>query len=735
MTRAQPFGTWDSPISAKMVTTAGVRLGDVAYAGGAAFWAEARPTDKGRNVIVKRVVGQPPVDLTHAPFNVRTQVHEYGGGAWWVDAQYLYFVHWIDQRLYRVSHINDGSSNPSVAEPLTPEAQESQLLRYADGCANADSTLVYCVRERHEVALPSGIAEASLASDAVSIETESGAETETGAGTGTGAGTETESHSAQHVHNELVVIATAADSLKNKDQVRIRVITSGADFYSTPRLSTDGTYLTWVQWSHPQMPWDGTELMLADVQSDGSIENIRTLAGDTNTSVMGAMWSRDGQVIYADDKSGWWNIYRYCPTTQRTQQLTHFDDREVGTPAWVFGTQRFVELFDGTSVLGLAMLVTHQAGDQLQVLTPEGVIETLNTAYSTISSMAADDNGGVLLHAQAQNSGATITLVDFQSHLVGGLVGGEVCGLSSVDANRAVNVNLIELKSAQALGVDNAWLSAPDAISFPSGGRQAHAFFYPPAGHNLTGIENELPPLIVMGHGGPTSHATDGMKLSIQYWTSRGIAVVDVNYGGSSGFGRDYRRLLNGQWGVVDVEDCVAATDYLSGSGRVDAERMVIRGGSAGGLTVLRALQTSERFAGGTSLYGVTDLEMLAGDTHKFESRYLDGLLGGPYPEHKATYVERSPITHAEQLSCPILVLQGDEDKVVPPNQSAAIANAAAKKSLPHAYVLFAGEQHGFRKTDNIIRALQLELWFYGCVLSFKPANNIGAPDEAVGFE
>ena len=292
----------------------------------------------------------------------------------------------------------------------------------------------------------------------------------------------------------------------------------------------------------------------------------------------------------------------------------------------------------------------------------------------------------------------------------------------------------IILKSAAPLGIHSGWLSAPQAICFPSGDHHAHAFFYPPTAPSITGLPDELTPLVVMGHGGPTSHTTVGLKLAIQFWTSRGIAVVDVNYGGSSGFGRHYRRLLNGAWGIVDVQDCIAAAQHLADNDIVDRQRMVIRGGSAGGLTVLRALQSSSNFAGGTSLYGVTDLELLAGDTHKFESRYLDGLLGGPYPEHKATYIERSPIHHNDQLSCPILVLQGDEDEVVPPNQSAAIVEAVATKGLPHAYVLFEGEQHGFRQTDNVIRALQLELWFYGRVLGFVPANDIEAPPEAVGF-
>ncbi len=665
MEKQQAFGTWDSPISAEMVTTAGVRLGGVAYAAGAAFWSEARPQDEGRSVVVKQLPGQSPVDVIGAPFNVRTRVHEYGGGSWWVDEQHLYFVNWSDQRLYRVAHGTESKHEP---EALTPEPSDPQSLRYADGCSSVDSSVLVCVRERHDAS--------------------------------------------SYVHNELVVIPNT--KVSETTSANICVIASGADFYSTPRFSPDGRFLSWIQWSHPQMPWDGTELVLASVESDWSLSNVRTIAGAIDTAAMGPAWSRTGRLIFASDESGWWNVSSYDPDISQRKTLTYFTDREVGSPAWVFGTQRFVELVDGNKVLGLALLVTHQARDQLQVLNTKGDLSTVDTPFTTINSIAATESGSVLLNAQGEKTDACVVQIDCRS--------GES------------RLSITELKPAAETNIDNAWLSSPEAISFTSGDRQAHAFFYPPAGLKLGGTPGELPPLIVIGHGGPTSHATAGLKLSIQYWTSRGIAVVDVNYGGSSGFGRDYRRLLNGQWGIVDVQDCIAATEYLAATGRVDEKRMVIRGGSAGGLTVLRALQISERFAGGTSLYGVTDLEMLAGDTHKFESRYLDGLLGGTYPEHKAIYIERSPIHHAEQLSCPILVLQGDEDKVVPPNQSAAIVAAAAKKGLPHAYILFSGEQHGFRQSENIIRALQLELWFYGSVLNFTPANDIAAPDEATGF-
>ncbi len=692
MHKQQAYGTWNSPITATMVTTAGVRLGDVAFQDDSAFWAEARPEDNGRVTIVKARPDGTQRDLTLAQFNPRTRVHEYGGGSWWVDDQYLYFVHWDDQRLYRVDHVNEKNNTPL---PLTPEPDVAQALRYADGCLSPDGQWIVCVRESHDT-------------------------------------------TSNPVRNELVAIrnAVATETSDHTQATNISVLATGADFYSTPRRSPDGKRLSWVQWSHPQMPWDGTELMLANIQSDMSLSNSEKIAGNTDISVMGAMWTSNGDLVYASDESGWWNVYQYSTSAQSIQQLTRFTDREVGVPAWIFGVQRFVELRGSESAneatdssgevnsevsndanaVRLALIVTHHARDQLQLLHYDGHSTTIETPYTSISHIASGSGGRLLIQGQAENQQACISIID------------------CLKPHTSPPVQPITLKAAAPLNMNTDWLSAPQAISFPSGDHHAHAFFYPPAAQDIVGLPEELPPLVVMGHGGPTSHTTPGLKLAIQFWTSRGIAVVDVNYGGSSGFGRNYRRLLNGSWGIVDVQDCVAATQYLADKGLVDPERMVIRGGSAGGLTVLRALQTSSNFAGGTSLYGVTDLELLAGDTHKFESRYLDGLLGGPYPEHKATYVERSPIHNSDQLSCPILVLQGDEDKVVPPNQSAAIVQAAAAKGLPHAYVLFEGEQHGFRQTSNVIRALQLELWFYGRVLGFTPVDDIDAPPEAVGL-
>ncbi len=384
----QAYGTWNSPITATMVTTAGVRLGDIAFQAGAAFWAEARPEDNGRSTIVKARPNQAPCDLTLAPYNPRTRVHEYGGGSWWVDDKYLYFVHWDDQRLYRVDHVSSQNNTPL---PITAQPDVAQALRYADGCVSSDGQWIVCVRESHDATTP-------------------------------------------QPRNEIIAIrnvvstGTADQSASNT----ISVLATGADFYSTPRLSPDGQRLSWVQWSHPQMPWDGTELMVANVQSDMSLQNSNKISGNSEISVMGAMWTRAGELVYASDESGWWNLYQYSTDTQSVQQLTRFTDREVGAPAWIFGIQRFVELvgsdsendsnnastepsvdtFTKARSVCLALAVTHSARDQLQVLHADGHTSTIETPYTSISHIAADESGHVLVQGQAEDQQTSISLID-----------------------------------------------------------------------------------------------------------------------------------------------------------------------------------------------------------------------------------------------------------------------------------------------------------------------------------
>jgi len=435
------------------------------------------------------------------------------------------------------------------------------------------------------------------------------------------------------------------------------------------------------------MPWDGTQLCVAALGEGGEVQQTQCVAGGADVAIVGALWARDGRLVYSTDITGWWNLEAWDPQNGSCTTLTHWQDSDVGVPPWRFGATRMVELTHSvnsatastsstaTQTSTFAFIATTHARDRAYLLAADGASQLIDTPYSTIGALCAGADGELLLQGQAPDALPSITAID--------------C--------RCENFSNSFIKSPDTLPIGKQWLSSPEPIEFCVGSRQSHAFFYPPRGHGLSGLAGELPPLIVMGHGGPTGHSHDGLKLAIQFWTSRGFAVVDVNYGGSTGFGRDYRRLLDRQWGVVDVEDCIAAAGHLANTSRVDAHRMVIRGGSAGGLTVLRALQTSDVFSAGTSLYGVADLESLVADTHKFESRYLDGLIGH-YPHDLAIYQARSPIHHVEELNCSLLVLQGSEDEVVPPSQSEAIVRAVAAKGLPHAYIEFSGEQHGFRR-------------------------------------
>ncbi len=492
------------------------------------------------------------------------------------------------------------------------------------------------------------------------------------------------------------------------------VLSSKTDFVAAPRFSPDGRWLSWFSWNHPDMPWDATTLCAAPLwQTDTELRlgNVKVVAGGIDTAVHGADWTSAGHLVYSDDRSGWWNLYQWVPGDDSDQELTTLDDGEIGGPHWVFGVQHWTETADGR----MFATVTHDAADSLAEVSGGGV-RLIHTGAAGFTSIAPV--GDQLLVTATHHDGLpTIEIID------------------PVDgAERMV-------RQADQLGFPSGWFSHAQAISYPSNGRVAHAFFYPPAGLDVDGnsIEishdpgSELPPLVVVGHGGPTAHTDPSLNLKVQYWTTRGFAVVDVNYGGSTGFGRDYRKLLDRNWGIVDVEDCVNAALFLADQGLVDRARMAIRGGSAGGFTVLAALTGTDVFSAGTSLYGVADLEALAADTHKFESRYLDGMIG-PYPEAKEIYEQRSPINHTDGFSCPLLVLQGAEDEVVPPNQAEAIVAAVAKKGLPHAYVLFAGEQHGFRRSENIVRSLEAELWFYGRVFGFEPADAIEPIEDAVGL-
>ncbi len=485
-----------------------------------------------------------------------------------------------------------------------------------------------------------------------------------------------------------------------------RVEATGTDFVAAPRVSADGRWVSWIRWNHPNMPWDGTSLCAAPIFDGCRFGNVQVVAGNEHESIVGANWSSDGRLVFSSDRSGRWNLHTWRPGDPADLPLTKLGDAEIGGPPWGFGLQPWTELADGR----LAVVVTRRAVDALAVVDPDGTVTVVDERHAVIEGPTTTPDGRVACVVASTLTTPSVVELDPD--------GGAT----------------VVLRAAGTIVDEPGWISHAERLEYRAAdGGERHAFFYPPAAPGFAGPEGALPPLVVIGHGGPTAHTTPDLNLKVQYWTSRGFAVVDVNYGGSTGFGRAYRQLLNGTWGVSDVADCIGAAQALASAGRVDPDRMAIRGGSAGGLTVLNALITSDVFAAGTSLYGVADLAALATDTHKFERRYLDNLVG-PWPEARAVYDARSPIHHVEGLSCPLLVLQGTEDEIVPPSQADAIVAAVAAKGIPHAAIYFEGEQHGFRQRASIVRSLEAELWFYGRVFGFDPADAIDPIDGAVGL-
>jgi dipeptidyl aminopeptidase/acylaminoacyl peptidase len=475
-----------------------------------------------------------------------------------------------------------------------------------------------------------------------------------------------------------------------------QVLVSGNDFYSSPRLSPDGKQLAWLTWNHPNMPWDGTELWVAQLRADGSLGQRQQVAGGVDESVFQPQWSPDGVLYFVSDQSGWWNLYRAQAGEWRVEPLCEME-AEFGVPQWGFDMSTFA--FESARRLICTFV---QAGNSyLASLDTETLeLEPIEVPYSLLAGLRAAPGRAVFV-------GGSPTKPE------------ELVQLDLNTGQRYV------LRRSEELSVDAGYLAVPRAIEFPTeNGLTAHAFFYPPKNRDYAAPPDERPPLFVISHGGPTDARSDVLSWRVQYWTSRGFAVLDVNYGGSTGYGRAYRQRLNGQWGVVDVDDCVNGARYLLGLGLVDGQRLVIRGGSAGGYTTLCALTFRDVFKAGASYFGIGDLEALARDTHKFESRYLDRLVG-PYPERRDLYRERSPINFTERLACPVIFLQGLDDQVVPPNQAEMMVQALRAKGIPVAYLPFEGEQHGFRRAENIKRALDAELYFYSRVFGFDLAEPI----------
>ena len=633
-----PYGSWSSPLSADLVARASVRLTMPTLEDGVVRWLEGRADEGGRVVLVQLKPGEEPSDATPADFNVRTMVHEYGGGAYCVHDGVVFCSRFDDQRLYR---LDPGA--PPVA--ITPEV-EQRRHRYADGRVTPAGDVWIGVRERH----PSS------------------------------------GHPAEVV-NELVALPTDGSA-------EPRVIAEGRDFYSSPRISRDGSRICFLAWDLPWMPWDGCELFVADLAGDGSLGSVTLVAGrDGVESIWQPEWSPAGDLVFASDRSGWWNLER-IRGGERTS--LHPAAAEFGYPAWVFGGSSYAFLTDGTIVCSFES----DGRTRFAVLDPEsGELEALDLPYDSLW-------GTPNLVAE----GMTALLVAGSATLPNQVVAIDV-------PTRITTV----LRTSIDIPIEPAYFSVPRAIEFPTeDDLTAHALFYPPANPRHTAPKDESPPVIVMSHGGPTGAATAIFDLQTQYWTTRGFAVVDVNYGGSTGYGRAYRERLNGEWGVVDLADCVNAARYLAEVGDVDPERFLIRGGSAGGYTTICALTFTDVFAAGASYFGIADLEPTPdGHTHKFELRYEHTLLG-PYPEAAEVFRARSPINFVERLATPMLVLQGTDDEIVPQEQAELIVGALRERGVPHAYLLFEGEGHGFRKAENIVASLEAELSFYAQVLGVE---------------
>ena len=639
-----PYGSWASPITIDLLLKGTVQMRNqmVRWDGDDLYWSELRPDEAGRIVVCRRSANGEVGDVTPQGFNARSRVHEYGGGHFVVAGGTVWFINFADQRLYR----QDGGGSP---RPITVAAD----VRHADMVFDAGRGRLYAVREDHTTG----------ASEPV---------------------------------NSIV-------SLDAQDGSDAYTVAAGNDFYSSPKLSADGNRIAWTTWNHPNMPWDGSELWVGELDRSGHVISSRKIAGGINESILQPEWSPDGELYFISDRSDWWNLYRargegdepVCPRSA-----------EFGAPQWVFGMRFYA--FSGPDEI--VCVYSEPGGIRLgRIDLNAGALRQVELIYSSLSGVQT--NGRKLaLFAGSSTLAERVLTHDLES------------GAQEV------------VKVANQAHLDPANMSIPKPIEFPTeGGQTAHAIYYPPKNQSFEGPPGEKPPLMVRCHGGPTGSAGPTYTFEYHYWTSRGFAVVDVNYGGSSGYGRAYRLRLNGEWGVVDVDDCINAARYLVERGEADGNRVWITGGSAGGYTVLLSLTKRDFYDTGASHYGIGDLELFIKETHKFEAHYCDTLIG-PYPERADLYRDRSAVHFADNLKRPVILFQGLEDKIVPPSQAEEFVAVCKKKKLPYAYVAFEGEQHGFRKRENIRRSIEAELLFLSQIFGFSTADRI-EPVEIENFQ
>jgi dienelactone hydrolase len=629
MTKMAPYISWKSPITPKMLVSSVVRLSEPRWVGDDIYWLEFRPSEGGRSVIVRRTPDSVTQDMTPSDFNVGTRVHSYGGGAWTVSPKsVIFFSNNADKQIYR-----QGIGE----EPQCITSGEG--YHYADLVYDEVDGILICIREDHTV--PN-----------------------------------------QEPVNTIVRISVEIGE--------VTVLASGADFYSSPRLhrGESGTYLAWVEWDHPNMPWDGTRLKFGEISRSGKLINVTLVAGDEHVSVLEPKW-REGYLFYVSDKTGWWNLYRWHLDTPICEM-----EAEFAPPPWVFGYSSY-DVTSNEIVCAYTQNGTWHLG---RIDLVDDSLEEVKTGYTDISYVHVNGSR-VLCVAGSFTEPAAIVVIDL------------VTGMKEV------------IKRSNDIALDPGYISVPQQIEFPTeNGLTAHGLYYPPTNKEFEAPEGTLPPLLLKSHGGPTSAAVPSLSLYIQYYTSRGFGVLDVNYGGSTGYGKEYRDRLNGQWGILDVKDCINGAKYLADNGIVDHDRMVICGGSASGFTTLCALTFHDVFKAGASHYGISDATALVRDTHKFESRYTIKLIA-PYPEGKNIYYERSPIHFTHLLRAPMIIFQGLDDKTVPPNQAEMMVDVLRKKGLPVTYVPFEGEGHGFRKAKNIKMALEKELSFFAQVLGATIAD------------
>ena len=625
MPSIRPYGSWISPITPDALTADVVGLSSPVVDDGQIYWNERRPSDAGRQVIVRRDQDGSTTDLFAAPYSARSRVQEYGGASYLIVGGECWFVNNADQRIYRVE---EGQAPLAITPgPSTPAA-----LRYADLNLHPTGEWLYAVRERHE---------------------------------------------ADTVENEIVRIDA-------KGLGEIQVVASGHDFYGAPRCSPDGARCSYLAWDHPDMPWDASMCFVATIDKHGTLADEQAVAGGPEISISQPRFRADNTLCYLSDAGGYWALHG------EDGSLLAPGGADCASPDWVLGQESYT-----FNARGELFIVRHELdGEHLYRVAPDHLVP-LAPSYLAFGALVA--NGNRLL-ALAASPTTPLALIEIDPDT------GEV-----------------EVIKRSRISDRRVSISAPSAITFTGGdGLASHAWFYPPANSDFAAPAGELPPLIVLSHGGPTSAAAAVYDVSKQFFTSRGIAIVDVNYGGSSGFGRAYRNRLRHNWGLLDVADCVAAAKYLADRHLVDGNRLVIRGGSAGGYTTLAALATTNVFAAGSSHYGVSDLKSLATDTHKFESRYLDRLIGA-WPDDAAVYFERSPLEHANQISCPVIFFQGLDDAIVPPSQAERMVTALRERHIPVAYLAFPGESHGFRIAETIRSVAVAELSFLGKVLGFEP--------------